>query len=1018
MPDTSVSGLSSGIDWANIIDQLMEIERQPIRRIEQRQSEYEQKVKLWQNINSQLLSLRSTADTLRSDDAWSRYTSALSASSSTVEAGDILTANTSSEAAPGTYDIVVKQIATKEKISSGSFAANDTSLNLSGELLINGQNVSVGTTDTLRNIRDKINAVNAGTEASEVTATIVETADNDFRLILSSDESGSEGFDLLAGDGSTLLQDLGLVNSTTQLRHTTSDGAKSDAFTSANEAVGSLLNLSSAQSGTVTIGGQDIAIDLATESLVDIAANIEAATGLSASVISEENDGGATVYRLDVSGSTAFTDTNNILETLGFQEHTYSDITEVHASDVVNSQLSDGTAVTSATTFDDIDTTGGGNDVTNSDTIDITGMDHDGNSVSATFTINDSSTDTVGDLLTTIENTFSNVDAYISDGTDGFTAGTLVVEDLTAGESQLSLSVTANNEGGGTLDFGTMAVDTEGRSMQLQQGGDASLEIDGMHVSSSSNTVSDVIEGVTLDLLSADPDTPVSLAITRDTEAIKKDAKKFISAYNEIIGTIGEQFEYSEEDGPGGLLFGDGTLRSVQGDIRDVIIRQIDNVNENYSTLAMVGIQLDNEGQLSMDEGEFVSELQSNFQDVKRLFVGTGSSANSQIQYVSHSRDTEPGVYDVNITQAATRGQVTGTADLTGGLTSQQTLQVSMGSGIAEMTFAAGTDIDSIVAALNSEFDTDYTQTLLEASGHTTLSGDAITSGTTLDQIDTTGTGTNDLSNDETIGITGTSRNGDAINASFTISDKSTQTVGDLLQAIEDAFNGAVEATVDSNGKIQIRDDNFGTSQISAVLTYNGTGSLTFDSMEESVTGRYSMDLTASQTAGGELQITNNSYGSGEFSVTADPEFGITDGTYAGQDVAGTINGEAATGKGQTLTGNDGTSNIDGLVIDYTGTATGDVGDLNVTFGAGEIMYQELFGIVDNYDGYVSQKIDSLNDSIRRFDNDIERKEMQVELKRQSLLKQYLAMESTISGLNAQSSWLQSQLNGLLTSYL
>ena len=1019
---TSVSGLASGFDWANIVDQLIEIEQAPIRRIQRKQSEYNAKIKLWQDINSQLSNLNSAADSLRTEDAFNKFTNSLSSSSST-DAEELLAVSTSSAASVGTYDLTINQIAHKQKISSQSFNEKDSALNLSGEILINGNVVTVNTTDTLQNIRTKINAANSGENASDVTATILETANNDYRLVLTSNTAGSDGFDLLAADGNTLLGDLGLVDSTTTLRSQTSDGAKSDGYSSANSAVGSLLGLSNAQSGNVTIGGQSIAIDLATDSLVDIANAINGATGLSASVVTEENDEGDSVYRIDVSGSTTFTDTNNILQALGFVEHGFSDIAEIHSSDTAlqSTSAAGGGAITGATTFDEINTGGDASDVTNGDTISISGTDHDGNTVSGTFIISDISTTTISEFLTEIETTFGgsgSVDAYISDGTDGFTAGTLVVEDQVSGDSQLSVNITSNNEGGGSLDFGTVSVDTEGRAMQLRTGSDASLTVDGVNITRSANTVTDVIEGVTLDLLSAESGTSLNLSIGRDTEAIKKEANKFISGYNKIISTISQQFEYTEKDGAGGLLFGDGTLRSVQSDVRNVIVQQIENVAGDFSTLAMVGISLDNEGQLSLDDAEFTAALQNNFSDVQRLFVADGTSGNSQLRYINHTRDTDAGIYEVNITQTATKAEVQGTADLSGGLTSQQTIILDQGSSTASLTFDAGTDIDAIVAALNSEFDTDYNETLTEATGHNTLGGSAITSSTTLDQIDTTGTSSNDLANGEKITYTGTDRNGNTVSGSLEFTDIATQTVGDVLTAIEDAYGGAVTASVDSNGKFIVEDDSAGPSQLSITLAYDGSGSLAFDSMDTTTTGRYRMDLEATKSSNNELVISYGSYGSESFTVTADAEFGITDGVYTGQDVAGTINGEAATGKGQVLEGNDGESNIDGLSLEYTGTATGTVGEMTVTFGIAELMHQELYNIADIYDGYVSQKIDSLENSVRRFDDDIENKEDQIAIKRNQLLRKFLSMESTISGLNAQSSWLQSQLNGLLTQYL
>ena len=69
------------------------------------------------------------------------------------------------------------------------------------------------------------------------------------------------------------------------------------------------------------------------------------------------------------------------------------------------------------------------------------------------------------------------------------------------------------------------------------------------------------------------------------------------------------------------------------------------------------------------------------------------------------------------------------------------------------------------------------------------------------------------------------------------------------------------------------------------------------------VTGRYAIDVTASDDGSGHLVLTNDSYGSsGSFTLTS-TGLGLTDETVTGVDVAGTIGGEAATGSGQVLTG-------------------------------------------------------------------------------------------------------------------
>jgi len=1010
-PLFNIGGVASGFDWNNILDKLMEIERQPIVRIQQQQQAFQSKIKIWQSVNSQLSGLQDAADALRGSEAFDLYSSSLSSSSS-VDAANILSATMDSSATAGSYDITVNQTAQKQKISSQTYTSKTAALGYSGQFLVNDHEVSISSSDSLTDIMNAINNLNSGTDPSEVSASVVSTASNEYRLILTSDTTGADGIRLQEAGAGTTLQDLGLVNSTATLQNKTSDGAKSSAFSDTNSAVGTVLGLSSPQSGTVTIGGQSIAIDLATDSLVDVANKINAAAGLTASVVSEQNSAGDTVYRVDVSGSTSFADSNNVLQTLGFLKNGLSEVQEVHTGDVANTQTTaaGGGAITAATLFSGINTGSDTNNVTNGDTLTISGTDHSGNAVSSTFTITDKTTATVDDLLTSVETAFggaANVDAYISDGTDGYTAGTMVVKDLQGGESSMAVSITSNNEGGGTLNFGDMTAAVQGYSMEAQAGRDAALTIDGMTITRSSNTVSDAIQGVTLDLLSAEPSTTVTLSVAKDSEGIKGLVNDFINGYNTVMGSINQQFSYSDDKGTGGVLFGDGTLRSVQSDLRDVLLKQMDSTSQ-YSTLASIGVHVDKNGLLELNEAELDTAMSEDMNAVERVFEGVGTVSASGLEYVRHTSDTQPGAYDVNITQVATKASVTGTADLSGGLTSSQNISVTAAGSTAALTFSAGTSIDSIVAALNSEFGNSYQQTLTEGSTHTDSStGSAMTSGTTWNNVSGAG-----VSNGDTITISGTNHSGGAVSATYTINDTTTDTVGDFLSTIENAFGGNVTASVTSSGGIQIKDDRTGTSSIAASLTYNGGGGLSFGAMSETTTGRYAVPVTASKSASNELVLTYARYGNESFSVTADAEFGITNGTYAGQDIAGTINGEAATGSGQSLKADSGTT-ADGLRINYTGTSTGSVGSVTVSYGTAEMMYQRLDNLLDPIDGYVNNKIDSLQNRIRESDKDITKKEALVELKRKNMFNRFVAMEMAISGMNAQGDWLNSQLSGL-----
>jgi len=116
-----------------------------------------------------------------------------------------------------------------------------------------------------------------------------------------------------------------------------------------------------------------------------------------------------------------------------------------------------------------------GNNITTGDTITISGTKHDGTAITTTaFSITKADQlDKAGGFLETIENLYGGagvVDAYVSDGTDGNIAGQIVIEDLTAGDSQISLSLSANNQGGGTLDLSADIVLGDGITLTLGAG--------------------------------------------------------------------------------------------------------------------------------------------------------------------------------------------------------------------------------------------------------------------------------------------------------------------------------------------------------------------------------------------------------------------------------------------------------------------------------------------------------------------------------------------------------------------
>ena len=174
------------------------------------------------------------------------------------------------------------------------------------------------------------------------------------------------------------------------------------------------------------------------------------------------------------------------------------------------------------------------------------------------------------------------------------------------------------------------------------------------------------------------------------------------------------------------------------------------------------------------------------------------------------------------------------------------------------------------------------------------------------------------------------------------------------------------------------------------------------------------MDIGASDDGSSHLVLSSDNYGSGNsFTIDSSLWAGSPVTVNNGQDVAGTINGEAATGKGQTLTGVKEAANIAGLSINYTGSTTGNVGNIRFTTGVAELFERALYNITDSIDGYVANKIDSLSDQIDNKDELIDNFTARLDRKMEAMIKRFVSMEMALSKMQSQGQWHSSQLSSL-----
>ncbi|MBW1912102.1 MAG: flagellar filament capping protein FliD, partial [Deltaproteobacteria bacterium] len=1016
---------SSGFDWRSMIDQLISIDNQRVDIIADKKTEYQTKLDEWQSVNSMLLSLKTATGALSTLSAFNVYT-ASTTSDTITSASDRLTVSTSSSASPGMHQIRVDNLAHSNKISSNSYAATDTALSLTaGDILISGKVVNITATDTLADIKDKINTANTGSNPSNVTASIVQYGTNDYRLILTSDDTGTDGISILNGSGNDILFELGFTDSTRTAKTHITGGDKSDGFTSTDENIKTLLDLSTTQTsalGEIKINGTDVAaIDLSTDTLEDIRAKFDAVAGVDASIITETVDG-TNYYRILIEGgSNTYTDKNNILETLGIIKGGVSDVKGV-IGDISNTK--DGAYITSSTLIKDID---GYSGWAADDYIHLTGKDTSDVAVNDT-TLTLTAIVTVGDLLTKIDSVFGNVTSSVT------ADGKIMVVDNTSG-SVLDVEIAVKDNGGAddnTLNFDAdddLGVTGDLRSREVVAGEDASILVDGVTVTDSSNTFTDVITGVTLNLVGEDgaaEDTTITVKVERDLGAVKSKITDMKDAFNTVIDYINTQFTYDDENEKvGGILFGDGTLSSVKSELINTVTQQITGLPSGYDYLSLIGITLDLtdavEGKydninLAIDDDKLTDALETNFNDVRNLFIAYGSGSSPNLTYISHTSDTQGGSYTVNITQEATQSTTTGSAAAVD-LTSDETLTIEdFATGrVATVSLTSGSDLDTVINAINSELAREYTQKIVGEND----------TGKTLSTLFSSITGVDE---DDVITFTGTRGNGLNVSGSYTVD--TTKTIGDLLNTIEDTFEDEVTVAI-SGGKIVITDKSAGDSQLSFTIDTSSIGAdLNFGDVDVDPTGadgsqegRYAMTITASKTGSNELLLTHNTYGTGQRAIVTETggagDLKLTSPVYVwGENVAGTINGITATGSGQTLTVDSDGNNADGLSINYTGTTTLTSATFSFALGVAELLDRRLGFITDANDGYVAYKQTSLKNSIDSFETQIENMEASLNRKMEMMINRFVAMELALAKIQNQSQWLAGQVSAAWSGWV
>ena len=286
-PIGSFSGLASGIQWRDMVDQIMKLESS--RRLSPIQTQLtarESRRSAWSTYGGLVGKLKTAAASLMDGTAFRKLTATAGTSTSGTT---LFTATASTDAAPGKYRVEVLNVARAEKLNGDAETSTSEALGVAGEFFVNGRRVELATTDSLATIRDKVNAVNAGTDPSGVTATILSTSATEHRLILTADNTGTRGIELV--DGATgALQSLGVLTGVQSANTSPTDSGvtQTQRFQSKTSAIATMLGVTAPPaSTTIVIDGQKVTVDLLSDTMISIMNKVATAGG-TASIVEEK----------------------------------------------------------------------------------------------------------------------------------------------------------------------------------------------------------------------------------------------------------------------------------------------------------------------------------------------------------------------------------------------------------------------------------------------------------------------------------------------------------------------------------------------------------------------------------------------------------------------------------------------------------------------------------------------------------------------------------------------------------
>lgn len=263
----------------------------------------------------------------------------------------------------------------------------------------------------------------------------------------------------------------------------------------------------------------------------------------------------------------------------------------------------------------------------------------------AAVDISVSATDTISDVAQAINDADAGVNAaVIFNGTSYFL--TLTGEE-TGAANVINLTVTDDDGNLSRLVYDKGVTET---LENTQTAVDSKITVDGVSdIQRDTNTIDDVIEGVTITLKDVHPALDPgpgfesdTLTVSRNTSAVVSKINSFVSAYNQVLDLFESYQGYDPDTEVAGVLLGDATTNSIRNSLDNRVTDTVSGV-ESFGRLSDLGIVLNSEGRLEVDSSTLNDALDDHFDDVLQFFT---QSAEGSEGFAVRMADTLDAILD------------------------------------------------------------------------------------------------------------------------------------------------------------------------------------------------------------------------------------------------------------------------------------------------------------------------------------------------------------------------------------